>query len=39
MEKLLSKNMITSIPGIGVKYAKRLDAVGIKKVSPFYLKP
>lgn len=37
MEKLMSKNVITAIPGIGVKYAKRLDAVGIKKVSEEYL--
>lgn len=33
MEKIISKNIITAIPGIGTKYAKRLDAVGIKKVS------
>lgn len=32
MEKIISKNLITAIPGIGIKYAKRLDAAGIKKV-------
>lgn len=35
MEKIISKNVITAIPGIGAKYAKRLDAVGIKKVNIF----
>lgn len=33
MEKIISKNAITAIPGIGTKYAQRLDAVGIKKVN------
>ncbi|XP_031617367.1 uncharacterized protein LOC116337152 [Contarinia nasturtii] len=31
MEKIISKNLITAIPGIGTTYAKRLNAVGIKK--------
>lgn len=35
MERILSKSVITSIPGIGTKYAQRLNAVGIKKVSTF----
>lgn len=36
MEKITSKSVITAMPGIGVKYAKRLNAAGIKKVSiPF----
>lgn len=35
MEKIISKSVITAIPGIGIKYAKRLDAAGIKKVSFF----
>lgn len=35
MEKIISKNIITAIPGIGSKYAQRLHAVGIKKVSFF----
>lgn len=35
MEKIISNKAITAIPGIGAKYAKRLDAVGIKKVSFF----
>lgn len=33
MEKIISKKAITAIPGIGAIYAKRLGAVGIKKVS------
>lgn len=33
MEKIISKSVITAMPGIGVKYAKRLNAAGIKKVS------
>lgn len=33
MEKLIAKNLITAIPGIGLKYAQRLNAAGIKKVS------
>lgn len=36
MEKLISKNLITAIPGIGLKYAQRLNAAGIKKVSVFF---
>lgn len=35
MEKIVLKNVITAIPGIGAKYAKRLAAVGIKKVKVF----
>lgn len=33
MEKILSMNVITAIPGIGAKYAQRLSAIGINKVS------
>lgn len=33
MEKFILKNVITAVPGIGTKYAARLDAAGIKKVS------
>lgn len=36
MEKIISKNLITAIPGIGFKYAQRLNAAGIKKVSVFH---
>lgn len=35
MEKIISKNLITAIPGIGSKYAQRLNAIGIKNVSIF----
>lgn len=36
MEKIIGKNLITAIPGIGRTYAKRLMAVGVEKVRISY---